>query len=257
MRASFVWIRSVGPLALADLRHRYAGSALGGLWAIAAPLVEVGAYAVVFGALLRPAGGTGSSYALFIASGLLPWASFREALETSASTLSDNRWIRRSRVPLDLLVARSVLSSAVRAAAALVLVVAAAMLTRVPGPLSLLGPIAALALQLVASYGLGLTLAPLGTLYPDVRPALASALTLLTFASPILYQESILPPAVRTFVEWNPFTHLLRLYRAPLVARTLEAGAADLGFTLAGAAACLGVGLWVKGRFYLAARDRL
>jgi hypothetical protein len=40
MSARPPWIRSLGPLALTDLRHRYAGSVLGGFWAIAAPLLE-------------------------------------------------------------------------------------------------------------------------------------------------------------------------------------------------------------------------
>src|SRR6185503_13095622 len=43
-----------------------------------------------------------------------------------------------------------------------------------------------------------------------------SSLTLLTFASPILYPETILGPAARSLLAWNPFTHLLRLYRIPL-----------------------------------------
>jgi ABC-type polysaccharide/polyol phosphate export permease len=255
MRASSVWIRSVGPLALADLRHRYAGSALGGAWAIAAPLLEVAAYAIVFGTLLRPAGSTGPSYAVFIASGLLPWASFREALETSAATLSDNRWIRRSRVPVELLVARSVLASAVRAAAALVLVLVAGLVMRPAGVFPVLAPCAAVAIQLVASYGVGVTLAPLGTLYPDVRPALASALTFLTFASPIVYPESILPGPARALVEWNPFTHLLRLYRAPLAAG--GAAALDVVWPLLFALVCAGAGAWAQGRLFAAARDRL
>ena len=96
---------------------------LGGLWTVAAPLLEVAAYALVFGFLLpSPTRGAGLSYAIFIASGLLPWAAFREALEASATTLPDHRWIRRSRVPLELLVARLVVVAASRALVGLVLV---------------------------------------------------------------------------------------------------------------------------------------
>src|SRR5947209_20101518 len=99
MRVRPAWIRSVGPLALADLRHRYAGSALGGLWALAAPLVEVAAYALVFGLLLPTASrGSGLSYAIFIASGLLPWSALRESLELCTSTLADNRRSEERRV---------------------------------------------------------------------------------------------------------------------------------------------------------------
>ena len=53
------------------------------------------AYALVFGLVIRPrTTQDGLTYALFIASGILPWSALREGLESSAATLPDNRWIR-------------------------------------------------------------------------------------------------------------------------------------------------------------------
>jgi lipopolysaccharide transport system permease protein len=256
MRALPTWIRSVGPLALADLRRRYAGSVLGGLWAIATPLVEVAAYAVVFGLFLGPAGGSGLSHALFIASGLLPWAALRESLETSASTLPDNRWIRRSRVPMELLVGRHVLVASARAAVALVLVLGVSAVSGRGGIASFAFPFLALALQVTACYGAGLAVAPLATLHPDLRPALSSALTLLTFASPILYPESLLGPRALALVEWNPFTHVLRLYRSPLTGLP-TVGVGDVAWVAITSFALVALGAAVKHRLWWGARDRL
>jgi homopolymeric O-antigen transport system permease protein len=254
------WIRSVWPLALADLRHRYAGSALGGLWAITAPLLEVAAYALIFGFLLpSDSRATGLSYAIFIASGLLPWTALRETLEASAGTLLEHRWIRRSRVPVELLVARHVAVGASRAVVGIVIVIAVSLVTHGAGsslrtlPVLLL----ALALQVAIGYGLGLALAPLGTLYPDLRPGLVSLLMLLTFASPILYPETALGPRALALVEWNPFTHLLRLYRLPLALPGSELRGTDLAWPAVAAAAVVGAGLFLKDRFWWAARDAL
>jgi len=257
--AELLWPRSVGPLVLAELRHRYAGSVLGALWAVLAPLVEVAAYAIVFGLLLGPGKSPdGMAFAFFVASGLLPWSSLREALESSALALQENRWIRRSRVPLELLVARAVLAAAVRGAAGLVLVVAFALARGLgPGPGDLVLPFLALALQVVACFGLGLILAPLAVLQPDLRPGLTSALTLLTFASPILYPESLLPAPLVALLEWNPFTHFLRFYRLPLAQPGTVAGLPELAVVLATALGLLGTGLLVKQRLYWPARDRL
>ena len=130
-------------------------------------------------------------YAVFIAAGLFPWISLREALEGSASVLADHRWIRRSRVPTELLVARLVLASSTRAVVGLVVVYGFAVFTGHRPGFGWLWPILALAIQVVGTYGLGLMAAPLGTLLPDVRPTLVSLLTLLTFASPIVYPESL------------------------------------------------------------------
>ena len=260
MQARPAWIRSVGPLAIADLRRRYAGSVLGGLWALAGPLLEVGVYAVVFAFLVpTAAAGAGPSYAIFVASGLLPWAAFREAVEGSATTLSENRWIRRSRVPVELLVGRHVLATAVRAAVGLVIVLAAALLTREPAAVLYAAPVAllGLGLQLVLSYGLGIALAPLGALYPDLKPGLGSALTLLTFASPILFPESALGPAARALVEWNPFTHLLRLHRFPLGLPGAALHARDVLAPAVLAVVLYGVGTLLKARYWWRARDVL
>lgn len=260
MRARTPWIRSVGALALADLRQRYAGSVLGGFWAVAGPLLEVAAYALVFGLVLPTAGrGTGVAYAVFIASGLLPWTAFREALETSTGTLQEHRWIRRSRVPVELLVARHVAVSASRALVGAAIVVAAALATRGPGPTLKTLPVLVLALvlQLALCYGLGLALAPLGTLYPDLRPGLVSLLMLLTFASPILYPESALGERALAFVEWNPFTRLLRLYRLPLGLPGSGLRFGDVAFAAGAAAALVAAGVLLKDRFWWAARDAL
>lgn len=252
------WSRSVVPLAAAELRQRFAGSRLGGLWALVQPLVEVAAFALLFGALLGPARGDGLGYALLVASGLLPWGSLREGLEGASGTLLENRWIRRSRVPVELLVARLVLAAGVRAAAGVVLVVLFAALRGRPAPAAAWAlPFLALALQLAAVFGLGLALAPLAALWRDLRPALASLLTLLTFASPILYPDAALPHGLRSAIEWNPFTHLLRLYRAPLEPGEPVTLATALGVSAATAALAVLAGRRVLAGVAGEARDRL
>jgi len=250
MRLLPAWIRSIGPLALADLRHRYAGSLLGAAWAVVGPLVEVAAYSVVFGLALGVSAGRGGAweYVMFLASGLLPWSALREAIEGSAAVLPDNRWIRRSRVPMDLLVARHTLAASVRAAVGLLLVVALAGILRPgAGAAAFLLPPAALLLQALGAYGLGLAVAPLATLHPDLRPALASALTFLTFASPILYPEALPAGALRRVLEWNPFTHFLRFYRAPLAVGG-GIGLDDLAIVVATPAVLLVAGACVRSR---------
>lgn len=246
------WLRPLPALVLADLRQRYAGSFLGGLWAVLLPLIEVAAYAFVFGRLLQP-GADAGRYVAFIASGLLPWGAVRESLEGATQALPANRWIRRSRVPMELLVARQALAASPRALVGLALV-AVLGLTQGAAPGALPLAVLALVLQTTACWGMGLVLAPLATLVPDLRPALVSLLTLLTFASPILYPPSALV-GLAHWLEWNPFTHLLRLYRYPWT------GEGDLTRAIvvsAGTAAVVvGFGLLLRRPLWWAARDRL
>jgi ABC-type polysaccharide/polyol phosphate export permease len=258
MRLQAPWVHSLGPLVLADLRRRYAGSLLGASWAVLAPLIEAATYGIVFGLVLGIAGRTTLPYAVLIASGLFPWASLREALEGSASVLADNRWVRRSRVPVELLVARLVLATLVRASISLIVVYGFAIVQRTrPSVLDCLGPFAAIALQALLAYGLGLCIAPLTTLLPDLRPTLVSLLTVLTFASPILYPESLAKGALAIVLQCNPFTHLLRLYRAPAEPLTAEAWAISLAVAGGAALAAWGLGRAVRARLWWSARDAL
>lgn len=253
------WTLSLGPLVRADLRQRYAGSRLGALWALVAPLAEVAAYALVFSWLTRPASGLDpAGFVVFLAAGLLPWSALREALEGSASALLENRWIRRSRIPMELLVARVAVAAALRGAVGVSLVVGFALYRgELSGVVAGVVPLLALGVQTLGSYGLGLALAPLAALHPDLRPGLTSGLTLFTFASPILIPESALPPSVLAVMQLNPFTRLLRLYRLPLSAEAGRFAPADLGATFAAALALLALGALVQRRYFGPARDRL
>lgn len=257
--ASPAWTASLGPLVRADFRQRYARSRLGGAWALLSPLVEVGAYVLVFGWLAGPARGRDPlAFAVLLAAGLLPWSALREALEGSASALLENRWIRRSRMPMELLVARAVAQSAVRASVGVLLVLAFVLARGSwPGVAALAMPWLALCCQVGAAHGLGLALAPLAALYPDLRVGLTSGLTLLTFASPILIPEPGLPPRVLSLMEWNPFTHLLRMYRCPLGPAAGSPAGLDVGIALATPFALILLGAALQRRFFWAARDRL
>ncbi len=253
-----VWAPSLAPLVTADLRRRYAGSALGAAWALLAPVLEVVTYGVVFGLVLGVAEQPGLPYAVLIASGFFPWASFREALEGNAGVLVDNRWIRRARVPMELLVARQVLAVLPRAGVGLLVVWGYALWTGSRASALALGtPLVALGLQVLAAYGLGLLVAPAATLVPDLRPTLASLLTLLTFASPIVYPESLAHGTWAAALAWNPFTHLLRLYRCPVSPLSLTEWLTSAGVATGVSLAAVALGSSLRARRWWRARDLL
>jgi len=252
------WSRSLAPLVVADLRRRYAGSVLGGLWALLSPLLEVAAYGILFGWILGASRGPGMPYVILIASGLFPWIWFREAIEGCSTVLIDNRWVRRSRVPAELLVARIIFVSSLRALVGLIVVFGYAAIS---GPKASLGtwalPLIALALQGLASFGLGLAIAPLTTLFADLRPTLVSGLTLLTFASPVLYPEAMVQRPLATALLWNPFTHALRLYRSPIEPLPWPSASFSVAVGVATALLFLAAGVLVQARLRFKARDVL
>ncbi|MCM1100280.1 MAG: ABC transporter permease [Clostridium sp.] len=79
-------------LAKNDFKKRYAGSYLGGFWAMAQPVVTVGMYYVVFDVIM---GGNASRtsadvpFVLFLTAGLVPWFFFSEAWNNGTNALRE------------------------------------------------------------------------------------------------------------------------------------------------------------------------
>ena len=90
------------------------------------------------------------------------------------------------------------------------------------------------AIQLVLTVGLALTVSSLTVHFRDVRDLLANLLTLWFFATPIIYPITQAPERVRRLLYLNPFTHLAVAYQEVLFTRgpftegprLLEVGAA-------------------------------
>jgi ABC-type polysaccharide/polyol phosphate export permease len=86
---------------------------------------------------------------------------------------------------------------------------------------------------------------------------LASLLTLLTFASPIVYPESQASGAVRALLLGNPFTHLLRLYRSPLEPLGWRSTLVSAAVATATVLVLVAVGHATRRRLWWKARDVL
>ena len=70
-----------------ELRQKYKGSVLGVLWYVVNPLVLMGAYAVMFGVLLKAV--SIDDYPLFLFVGLIVWLFFSQSLLAAATSLLD------------------------------------------------------------------------------------------------------------------------------------------------------------------------
>src|SRR3954452_13647317 len=80
--------------AIADLRHRYAGTGLGVVWNLLHPLALIAIYSVVFSTVLqsRVAGPDNHPipYPLYLCAGLLPWLAFAECVTRGTSAFAEN-----------------------------------------------------------------------------------------------------------------------------------------------------------------------
>jgi ABC-type polysaccharide/polyol phosphate export permease len=194
--------------ALSDVRNRYAGSAMGVAWHVLNPLAQILIYSLVFSHLMAPrvpGAGSGAAFALYLCAGLLPWAAFSDCVLRGANSFIENApYLKKLPIPEQVFVAQNA------AAATLFLGISMALLGMVTlvtgGSLSLawLGVPAVLILFQGFGFGLGLIFSTLTVFLRDVGQALAIALHLWMWLTPIVYVEQILPPGLQAVMRYNP-----------------------------------------------------
>lgn len=208
------WLRMLRVFVIRDLREQYAGTLLGGLWAIVQPLLLVAIYWWIFGyvwALKVPGMRADSGdlpFILFLLSALLPWLAFQDAVNKSATAvLSRADVLRHGNFPVAVFpVARCAAAHLVFACLILAFTlvgrgsIIAAAPELIPGLIVLYG------LQLGFSCGIGMLLAALAVYIRDLPHLLSMLLMGVFFTAPVLYPVTQIPEGMRAWIWLNPYT---------------------------------------------------
>lgn len=237
-----------------DLRSRYAGSGLGLAWVVLHPILWMVLYSAVFSVILRvPVDPEFAGFPEFLMAGLLPWMAIQEGISRSASALPDNAvMVKKAVFPIETLVLSAVLAAVVNQIVAFL--VFAVYLSFI-GHLTIwvLLAIPALALQVLLTYGIGCLAATVTAFVRDAGHAIGILLTVVFFATPIVYPASMVPQRFRPILEANPVAHLVAWYRAAFTLHELPAAGSVLYLVVFSAsAALLGGLLFLRARPHFA-----
>ncbi len=245
-------------LALDERAARARRTLLGRSWALFMPLLESGALALVFGALLKVRGSS-ESYLAFAYVGVFAWRIFSRSLTVAANALNRHALLLLSTpVSAGLVVGAAVAAVAIDGLLALPLVIAVvSLLEGLPdlAALALWLPVGVL-LHLAFTLGLGLMLGITNAFYRDVGIVLPPALAVLMFAAPVVYPATLVPEPLRSAFLANPISSAIDSFRAALMGTAPVSpepllAAALIAFML------LVVGLVVAKRFDHRAREVL
>jgi ABC-type polysaccharide/polyol phosphate export permease len=242
-------------MVLRDVRARYAGSGLGLLWAFAMPLLWMVIYTWVFSSILRVATPTGfATFPEFLMAGLLPWLAIHEAISRCATVLADNAaMVKKTVFPLESLVLSVVLAAAVNQVIAFLIFALYVAILGHLAPAYLGLALLALALQILMTFGLGCLVATVTTFARDAAHGVGIALTVLFYATPIVYPASLVPARFAPFVAANPVAHLAEWYRMAFTLHRLPEPASVLFVgVFAVAAAALGWTLFLRAKPHFA-----
>ncbi len=206
-------------MVLRDLRSRYAGSALGVVWAFALPVLWMVLYTLVFAVILRTSVEPGyASFPEFLMAGLLPWMAIQEGISRSTSAVTDNAaLVKKTVFPIETLVLSVILAAIVNQGIGfLVYGIYVALLGHFSFFWVLLA-IPALLLQLLLTFGVGCLAATITTFVRDAAQAVTIVLTVVFWATPIVYSSSLVPEKYRWIVAANPISHLVDWYRRAFI----------------------------------------
>lgn len=244
-----------------DIQERFAGSLLGSLWVFIWPLVQLFIYIIIFGKMM---GGRFSgnaqvcSYGIYVAAGLLSWTCFANTLHRTSRVFVDKRHVI-GKVNVDLKVFPLFICMAELlpfAAGVLLLALADLLSGWHPSPVLLAWMFFALYCQQVLAVGLGLFFASCAVFVRDTVEAVAIALQIAFWFTPIVYLPSILPDWVRNLLFINPMVHITGIFQQCFVFVDQISWASVLYAAIASHAA-LGLGLYVFNRLEKDIRDVL
>lgn len=231
-----------------DLHNRYVGSAIGFLWTVVNPILELVTFTFVFHVLIgvryHPTGDA-AHYVLFLFSGMITWGAFADGITRATTSVRDNaHLVRKMRFPVAVLPAQAVLSAVVNQAFRLVILLIGAVLLGdgLDWHALLVAPF--VVVQAMFTLGVGLLLATLNVYYRDVSHWVEAALRLGMFVTPVFYPASAYPRALVLLLYPNPMAQLVGIQQGLVLNQALPAMNSMIWATLA-AGAALALGAWV------------
>ena len=200
-----------------ELLGRYKGSALGIAWAVLTPVVMIAIFTFIFAGIFGVRFGADAShwdYALYLFCGLLPWTMFQESVQQSANTIvAHSNLVKRVVFPLEALPAAQVFAALGNQLFATVALLIAMIIVRQRLELTAFWLPVLLIPQLVFALGVAWLVASLGVFLRDITQGITLLLMAWMYLTPIIYPESVVPERFRVYINFNPFTSLIRSYR--------------------------------------------
>ncbi len=225
-----------------EIFARFAGSALGILWALLGPLLLLAIYSFVFGQIFkqRLVDLNTNSYTLFVAVALWPWMMFSDAVLRALQSIQNNAsLVKKIAFPHLLLVLAAINGVFLVHLAGYVAVLAVLAVSDSPVQLSGVPVVVATITTLyLLALGVGAALAALQTLLRDVEQAITPTMMMLYYLTPVLYPITLIPETYRHWLTWNPLVYVMqRLRDGLLLGANLQFG--DIWMLLGGAAIAL------------------
>lgn len=231
IRSWRIWLR----LAWIDVAVRYRSSKLGPFWITLSMAITVGSMGMLYARLFKSDLGI---YLPYLASGMMVWSLMLSlVLETTNAFLEAEGFIKQIKLPFCLYILRVVARCAIVFFHNCILMVPLYLLFWTPPSWSILALFPALCILGFNALCYGIVLASVGARFRDIFQIISSAMQLVFFVTPVMWNTQILQGRYLLWVKYNPFAQFMELVRSPLLGTvpSLHAVACVLVVTVVGA----------------------
>jgi homopolymeric O-antigen transport system permease protein len=199
------------------LKGRYRQMALGPLWSVIQPLVNMVIYSVIFGVIAKlPSNGV--PYPVFSYVALLPWDFYSDSINAgSGSLVGSTSLISKVYFPRLILPFSQVISSLYDFALSFVFLIALLIFYGIRPTWGILLLPLFLAIAAMLGLGVGLVVAGPTVRYRDIRNLLGYVMRIWMYATPVVYSASLVPPQWLTLYQLNPMYAVIEGFRWALV----------------------------------------
>jgi len=204
-----------------EFQSKYSNSLLGAAWTFIRPLTMIVVYTVVFSQIMRAklsGVDTPFAYSIYLCSGILTWSFFSEIVGRAETIFIENaNLIKKVSFPRLCLPVILIANASVNFAIIFGLFTVFMIVTGSFPGFVYLAIFPVLAIQILFSAGLGITVGVLNVFFRDIGQLFAVALQLWFWVTPVVYPINILPSFFQELVKFNPMTNLIGAYQGILV----------------------------------------
>ena len=205
-------------LAVRNFQNRFIGTGAGALWTIVHPLATVLVFWLVFSLGFKAQGPNGIPFVLYFMTGFLPWSFFSEALTATTNAVVGNRHLVKKMVfPTQTLPLVEILGSTFGHLILLAFTIALLLIHGIIPGWGVLQLVYAYFCAVVLILGLGWALAAVNVFHRDIGQSLPTVMGFWFWATPIVWDVSMLPESWRPLLNLNPAYHFVESYRAALL----------------------------------------
>jgi lipopolysaccharide transport system permease protein len=256
--ALYTYRRFIWKQAVADLRHRYAGTGMGLAWNVVHPLGVILVYSIIFSSIMKTHSADTQirfGYTIFLCAGLFPWLAFSDCIMRSCNAFVVNAsYLKKLPIPEQVFVAQNAVTTALNLAINFVLLLLLATALGLPPRWTwLLLPIPLIFLM-VLGFGLGLLLGTLNVFFRDIAEWVTIFLPIAMWTVPVVYPAEKMPAALQAFFPWHPIGPPLMAVRTLFLGGHMPPGSLWIGM-IAWPAVMLIVGLLAFKKLRAEIRD--